>query len=240
MAWIYSQESEDSRWPSVHGSGQSPIVRTIHTHRPYCSQGWPIDNCHKLQYGTMCERCERNTLEFQLTSSTEASHARTSVQQAVASAWRESEVDWLTSSSVSSENSSQLSFSWRTWRTSECVARKRWGKSWPAEGTIVGGRCYQRPNSAFRTAASVGSSLLPTPTASDCKRGKNSTRMHAGKRSGDTLPGLAYNGLLPGHPAGKYNPEWTEQAMGFPAGWTELKEWAMRWCRSKRKKPSRD
>lgn len=35
-----------------------------------------------------------------------------------------------------------------------------------------------------------------------------------------SLEQMAKRGMLPGHPKGSLNLEWTEQAMGLPMGWS--------------------
>jgi hypothetical protein len=45
------------------------------------------------------------------------------------------------------------------------------------------------------------------------------------------ISALAAQGKLPGHPKGKLNPEWIEQAMGYYSGWTEVAEWVMPFIR---------
>lgn len=58
--------------------------------------------------------------------------------------------------------------------------------------------------------------MFPTPTAQDAK---NST-LPPSQRERDSLPGhLIRDGV-----SGQLNPEWVEWLMGFPAGWTELKD----------------
>ena len=46
-------------------------------------------------------------------------------------------------------------------------------------------------------------------------------------------------GKLPGHPPGRLNPEWVEQAMGFISAWTEIASWATAWFHNKRAKRSK-
>lgn len=58
--------------------------------------------------------------------------------------------------------------------------------------------------------------MFPTPTAQDAK---NST-LPPSQRERDSVPGhLIRDGV-----SGQLNPEWVEWLMGFPAGWTELKD----------------
>lgn len=58
--------------------------------------------------------------------------------------------------------------------------------------------------------------MFPTPTAQDAK---NST-LPPSQRERNPVPGrLTRDGA-----SGQLNPEWVEWLMGFPAGWTELKD----------------
>lgn len=64
-----------------------------------------------------------------------------------------------------------------------------------------------------------------TPRASDgAKGGKN---MKFGKGTQSPLPAQA---------GGQLNPPWVEWLMGYPDGWTELRDWAIPWFRSRRAK----
>jgi DNA (cytosine-5)-methyltransferase 1 len=68
---------------------------------------------------------------------------------------------------------------------------------------------------------------MPTPTARDWKGGYNSkslTRKDGKSRHLDALPNAVLGGLGTDQVPGKLNPTWVEWLMGYPAGWTDLKD----------------
>jgi len=69
--------------------------------------------------------------------------------------------------------------------------------------------------------------FFPTPTARDCKdNGKSPAEVVMNSKT------------LVTHAGGQLNPEWVEWLMGYPIGWTELKDSAMQWFQNARKKRS--
>lgn len=74
-------------------------------------------------------------------------------------------------------------------------------------------------SSDFRIGA-LASLLLPTPTASTYSSNVGGAEGRVGKIR-YSLHALATRGELIGHPPGLLSPEWVEQAMDFPIGWTE-------------------
>ena len=75
-------------------------------------------------------------------------------------------------------------------------------------------------------------SCLPTPSAVSYGSNRGGGEGRVGKIR-HSLESLARMGELPGHPAGCLNPEWIEQAMGWPVGWTgfgvvEMESWLSR------------
>ena len=117
----------------------------------------------------------------------------------------------------------------------------------PNSGMTVNGVLYQRPAWAPITDVTVLSSW-PTPTTRDYKDGRK-PRYRNGKLQTDTLgravaiwpTPVAAGGLDGGAhsrasmkklvgtpyevpPTGQLNPNWVEWLMGFPPGWTDLKD----------------
>lgn len=68
----------------------------------------------------------------------------------------------------------------------------------------------------LRTVVAIMEGLYPTPTAQDAK---NST-LPPSQKDRDSIPGM----LLKEGITGKLNPQWVEWLMGYPIGWTELKD----------------
>src|SRR5208282_124173 len=109
--------------------------------------------------------------------------------------------------------------------------------TWPASGSISGGRLSQPPRLEPRIYENDGSVLLPTPTASRSGYNQGGGSGRIGKIRYSMFQ-LAQRGELPNHPRGILNPMWIEQAMGYPIGWTELDHSVMQWFQLKRKKRS--
>ncbi len=247
MVWIYLAESEDSPLLYLGGSGQSPIVKTIDMPRPFCFPTWEEEqsplHLYVLTLKNLLRRCCLRSI-----SSMGASPARISVLRVMALAWKEADQDYFLKSSESLANFDQDTFSWKTSQLSLFGGLTEFSWSSLRWGTIVGGRLYQPQKWAPVTSEKDGSYLdtptvstasyrnQPTPTATPY--GKNQSNS-PGARQRLSLHGLATRGLLPGHPKGSLNPEWIEQAMDYPFGWTEIEDWAMQWFRPKREKRSK-
>lgn len=188
-----------------------------------------------------CNACGRRISQSRSTSSPPASHARILAAQALEKAWKESEADWFSKSSASPKSSRLRSFFWKTFPQSERVADPELVRNWPTWGMIVDGVLYPRRKSEQSTYAK-GGSYLPTPTA--CDYGKNVGRKSDGitpsGRDRWSLTVLARRGELPSHPKGSLNPEWIEQAMGYPIEWTGIAHWVTAWFQCKRAKRSKD
>lgn len=88
----------------------------------------------------------------------------------------------------------------------------------PIAGMMRSGNIYQHPLSVHRTAAE-GSSLLPTPTASDWKgssraRYRGAPTSRVGRTSAALRTSIDDPTCL--------HPSFGEEIMGFPIGWTDL------------------
>jgi hypothetical protein len=141
-----------------------------------------------------------------------------------------------------------------SWRTSPdlfgSTSPVSW-ETWPKQGTIVNGVCWERETSELHTSASGCGSMLPTPTAQPY--GSNSGGQNPGLKR-HSLQSMAKNNLWPTPTArdhkdgtkescqnvpvncllgravhvdststtGSLNPLWVEWLMGWPIGWTGL------------------
>lgn len=97
------------------------------------------------------------------------------------------------------------------WRTSQvCLTGERdeFSETWPSAGTMRNGRLYRRAR-WVRHLCVTGCSLWPSPRASDRDNCGGSNARSKAKRNG------TYVGRL-------LNPEFQENLMGFPIGWTDL------------------
>lgn len=109
-----------------------------------------------------------------------------------------------------------------SWRMSPdlfgCTYPVSW-ETWPSQGTMRNGACWERSKSEHPTPASgFGSTLWLTPTANEDAAG---------------TPGGKMQPMLGNHPEvrgatpaewsrGTLNPLWVEWLMGWPIGWTAL------------------
>lgn len=235
MAWIYLAESEDSPWPFRHGCGQSPTVKTTDTLNPYFFLAWLADTFLPRLSG-MTSVLSRAIISHKSTLPTAVSRARTSAKLALVKAWLESEAGSFLRSSGSSESLDQLSFSLRTYPKSEPMAALKSSGRLPNSGMIVDGQFTQRPHADPGMSSESELGFWVSITTNDGHGGNGS----APNRYQRSLRWLARNGRLPGHPKGSFSPEWSEQAMGYHKGWTELEPWATAWFRSARAKRSKD
>jgi hypothetical protein len=237
MAWIYLAESAD--WPSHSSPGSRPslTVRVTDTPRLVCCRVCDREIFPPLPSGTMCEHCDGLQTWQASISSMADSLVRTSALQAMAEAWKESEADFSLKSSDLRENSSRVSYFWKTCLQFGRVDSIKLSNSLPAWGMIADGRPFLPLNLEPRILGHAGSCFLPTPSASSY----GSNRGGAAGRTGKVRPSLgtlAKQGELPGHPRGQLSPEWIEPVMGYLIGWTELGDLETQWFRQQRGKRS--
>ena len=237
MAWTYLAESEVSQSPWLPGRAQSPTVKTIDTINPIFFAEWQTAYYLLRQSGTTSELSGESICHRSIWS-TVVSPAKTSALQDVAQAWRATSRACSYTWFESRKRSSLLLSFWKTRLPSVQGDLVALCSNWPAWGSMRDGRLFLPKRLVPVTREKDGSSLLPTPTASTygSNIGGGSGRQGKVRRS---IYQLANRGSLPGHPQGLLNPEWIEQAMGYPIGWTALEPWAMQWFRSKRAKPSK-
>lgn len=256
MAWIYSAASEDLALRSDSGSDQSLTVRSTATHKEFYCPGCEKGVCSKHQFGMIFQhyraKCQK------LTSSMEDFRARTLVLQDLERAWRESEADYFLRSCGSLMRLSPDSSSWRMCQQSLLGEDYELPQKLPSEGMIVDGVLYPLQKLERRTKE-IDGGYLPTPTATNYGSNQGGAQGRIGKIR-PSLETMARKNLWPtpttrerdNNPSGRkrkspdlsarvggpLNPQWVEWLMGYPQGWTELKDWAMQWYRSKRKKRS--
>lgn len=131
-------------------------------------------------------------------------------------------------SSGSSVNLDLPGLSWRTFTRDGESGCPSCGKPYTSSGTPA---CLYKcaPLTSACRIGALASSLLPTPTASTYSSNVGGAEGRVGKIR-YSLDALARRGELPGHPQGSLSPEWTEQAMGYEIGWTEIADSETRSC----------
>lgn len=241
MAWIYLAASEDSVSHSKTGSDQSPTVKRTSTYKPFFCQECRMVQFQSHRYGTTCGHF-RTTFK-KSTSSMEASHVRTLALQELEEAWKESEAAFIGSCTGLSKKYAQTISSWRTSLPLEQEACAKSCNHLAIYGMTVGGQVYQPQKLEPRTLGKDGS-FLPTPSANSYGSNQGGGAGRTGKVR-PSLNSMAKHNMWPtprtsDATGGPLNPMWVEWLMGYPEGWTELKDWAMQWFRPKRKKHLKD
>ena len=106
--------------------------------------------------------------------------------------------------------------SWKTCQQSFLTDLESFLETWPRQGITANGVAFQR-RILEPVTREIGGGLLPTPVATDYKgrSGQGFQAKHGAKRIADVLTQTG-DGT-------RVNPCWTEEAMGYPIGYTELK-----------------
>jgi hypothetical protein len=164
MAWTYLVESEDSQSPYQIGSNQSPIVKSSDMLPQSYFQECQKANYQSHQSGMMSQPLEAKCCQ-KSTSSTEDSHARTSVLQEMGKAWQESEADYFSRSCALSMKYNRNSSSWRMSQQSLLEDLAKSPQKLPKEAMIVDGQLYPLLK-LERTISERDGGYLPTPDAS--------------------------------------------------------------------------
>ena len=249
MAWIYSPALAESDWRSAHGSELSHTASKTDTRRLFLCLGCGQVTLTELQSGTMCAPCAE-TCSAGSTSSSAASHARTSALLELERAWKVSAADFFSRLCDSWMKFVPLSYSLRMSRRSAQEDLTALSTSLPREGMTVAGLFFPLQASERRISEKDGS-YLPTPTASSY--GTQKADGPAGYRP--SLETMARKNLWPTPTVcgnnqnkkqgsshliglatavgGQLNPTWVEWLMGYPLAWTELDALATQWFRSK-------
>lgn len=239
MAWIYLAASEGllSHWNP--GYDRSPTVRTIDMHKPFSCPECEREEFLSPRFGMTCGLSGGTNYPDAWTSSMVDSPARTSALQELERAWGESDPDSWSNYSALLASASPDSSSWRTYQLSLLGGLTEYSWDSMRWGMMRDGQLSQ-PAKWVPFILENDGTYLPTPTA--CDYGKNVGRKSDGitpsGRDRWSLTVRARRGELPGHPKGVLNPEWIEQAMGFPIGWTAIEDWATPFIQKQREKHS--
>jgi hypothetical protein len=267
MAWIYLAESAASQSPSTNGLDPSPTARSIPIVKESCCQECTDYLFPKPLYGTTSKHSIRySTYPLILTSFTEGFPARISALQDLEKAWKESEVGYFIRSYHWPKRSSPVLYSLKMFPQYAPEAAFLSSNRLPRWGMIVDGALYPlRPLEQY-TKEIDGSVWLGTPMASESTTGRSKKFLSPNKKptpqefisiptpcARDARIGkrkdksklrksqlCEWIGIQRESDYGKkLAPQWIEQLMGYPKGWTELEPWAMQWLQLKRKKRSK-
>lgn len=261
MVWIYFQELAEYQKLSSLGYEQLHIVKTTDSAKPSLCQECQQVILIRHQCGMTLPPSTKESLEVSEMTSTSSSaasrsHARILALQDVEKAWKASEADYFSRSCAWPKRSSHLSYSLKTYRLSPSEGDFKWLEKLPRWGMIVGGVCYPLEKWELCTSESDGlcrgtpNTTIPTPTASDSRRGSGKTYSPKSKSQTDrTLVTYAKKGF-PTPKARDYRdtgcpsemernspslasqmiqgsgkklcPRWTSLLMGYPTTWLEL------------------
>jgi hypothetical protein len=191
-------------------------------------------------------------MELELMSSAEASPVRTYQPQGRAPAWRASGQAYGRNTPVLLASYDRNSSSWRTSQRCLVEGWTVFSETWPRSGIMRNGIAYQLPP-LVRLTDATASGLWPTPTAGDANgsgsRNTPNSKAHPGVSLTDAVRGDGGKGRIYPTPTtqdasnnggpsqygrktlplnavigGQLNPTWVEWLMGFPLGWTDLRD----------------
>lgn len=231
MDWTYLVESADLQKPWKGMSSPLPIVKSIATVAEFYLVECQPETCPLPQSATTSQSLAVQS-SHTLTSSTEASPAKTSASQVVEGAWKASEAAYLEKSCAWPKNSSPSSYSLKTSQTSAQPDSATLLSNWPIVGMTVGGFLYPLKKSEPHISERDGF-FWPTPTA-------RANRDCPGERRRNSLALEPMINFRAGTTGGKMNPNWVEWLMGYPTTWTVVEPWAMPSCQRKRGKRLKD
>jgi len=233
MAWIYFPASVESASRSSLGCAPSATSKLNRTARPFYRRASGTGISVTPRFGTTLPPLILPLGPDEWTSSLAGSHVSTSALQARERDWRESAAAFFGRSSGVLARFDPPSSSWRTSQLSLNEEETRWSEPLPRSGMIVGGEFYRLTTWERRTKGSGGGVLLPTLVARGWKNSQGKTPFG---RSAKNLPSVLYwkHGIK-----GPLKPSGAEVFMGYPVGWTELKDSEMQSYRKRRGKRSR-
>ena len=209
MSYTYLQEQgEESSAESFADIPASALSKLNLTHEKYCCNGSATESCHVSPFGTMCEHSTANHGEGRLISCAEASRARIfpALEKAQESKETVLECGWKWhESSVKYDRNS------RSWKTRQCSLLEgldEFSETWPKWGMMRDGECWE-VNTPAQFIDDTEYGFLPTPNARDYKGS----------------PSAAWAGQfsLPREIGGVPHPEFVEELMLWPIGWTDSK-----------------
>lgn len=239
MSWIYLAESAHSHSP-CSGYSDSSVSDTssgIDSVSVSCSSGSQTDTSTTRPFGATSARLPSETTSADDTFdncdesaanwlSRLASRASRSAQRERCAVKPTRATDGLVPF-VSLGKSDQHGYFWKTSQLSllgDTDISIRYSETWPRQAMMQDGVCYLRPSWAHRINV-IESGLWPTPRATDAKMATTSKNSREKYSAGDSIQDRL-NQMYDGNCV--VNPEFREELMALPIGWTEPKPLEMR------------
>jgi len=230
MTWLFSKALCESL-PYSQEQGAESSEDTFSDGEPYAQLNamptphkfWrndkTMDTSNLSRFGLTLRLLTESHGEAVLTSFLEAFPVRTSPQQGEGKELAEQDQGSGLSSLESLAKYDPDTCSWKTPQYSLLGGLEEFSETWPRWGTMRNGECWALPMWGLRTKG-TGSGLLPTPCASDYRGGRTP---EAGEKSGRG-PNNNFRDFCRQIVGWIYpNPEASENLMGWPSGWTDLK-----------------
>lgn len=221
MAYRYSQESEESTSRSLPGSDQLLTAKSSDTQQPSYSVGCLMELYQQLQSTPMLQSLQEKFCQISTSFAAEV-HARTLALQDFQKAWKESEAGFSMNSSGLLEKSSQTSFFGKM--SGEVSENST--KSMQSLATLATPQelAALKQHTLEDVTGVKEFGFLPTITASEC-RATSRTRYKGSKdwKGSRMAEGLRRQESDPCY----LHPNFAEEAMMYPSGWTELKPWVI-------------
>jgi|688.fasta_scaffold63211_2 hypothetical protein len=241
MSWHFSQALVEaySADTSSAGAPSAPLSGSD-TRETFCSHAKTTDACRSFRSGTTCKPLTDDLGEALLTWFRADSLAKTSAQPEKAQESTESAAECGRTWPESFARWDRDTASWKTPQCSLLAGLDKFSETWPRWGMMRGGECSVQSMPAHLTSETE-SGLWPTPTVCG-----NYNRKGASANSGDGLATAvrtwptptAHNAKETNAPSesqrntptlaaqvgGQLNPTWVEWLMGWPLGWTDLKQ----------------
>jgi hypothetical protein len=219
MSWLFSQAlvAAYSEANSSDG-GLCALLRSMPSPQAFSSHGRTMVASLPSQYGMISERLTAFHGEELLTWFREDSRVRTSLCLAPEPASLASGPAYGVKCPGSLARFDLDSSSWKTLPPFEGAGSQPWWGTWPAWGMMRDGVIYPLPGSA-RPTKGIDSGLWPTPVAS-CRSGYKCGPHHEERRK----LRLNHYCFLRGRSDLAHSPTFREWMMGWPEGWTRLKQ----------------
>ena len=215
MSWLFSQVLVEEYLGDISSDGEQSVQSSGNPiQQAYCAPDKMTVFSRLSRFGMTYKPLTEDRGEALLTLYREVFHAKTLAQQEQAQVLTESEAEcgekWRGSFTRYDPDSC-------SWRTHQCLLLgdlELFSGTWPRWGLMRSGECWELPTLAHPTneRESGLSGKWPTPTAHNAKEGAFPAEYNR-----KTL-------TLAAEVGGKLNPSWVEWLMGWPLGWTDLRQ----------------